>query len=140
ASGRSLGSGGYLSAGTGVCGAGTEGAVGGGVAAAAADEAALAWATFSDSALRASRPLSKSLPIIASMSPRTLIALSMKLLVPLIAQLAGVPAPSGLKVNSTGFTAAQGLVNSRRMPIFSGGRLSVMRMLPSPTFLSPAQA
>src|SRR5262245_12831454 len=68
------------------------------------------------------------------------IALAMKLWRPVIDQVTFVPEPLGAKSNRAVLVAAQGLMNSRRMVTCCGGRLSVMVIRPSPTWLLPDQA
>ena len=59
---------------------------------------------------------------------------------PVITQSTWVPVPSGLKVKSVRFTLAIGLMNSSRRATLCGGRLSMMRMAPSPTLSFPVHA
>ena len=58
---------------------------------------------------------------------------------PAMDQVTRVPAPSGLRVNTLAFTAANGLMNSRRMATRSFGTASMTVIRPSPTSSFPAQ-
>src|SRR4051812_12628642 len=85
------------------------------------------------------RPFSKSRPIILSMLTKTPKALAMKFFWPDMLQVTAVWLLSDLKVNSVSAVEANGLMNSSLMRTRSLGRLSVIVIRPSPTFLSPTQ-
>src|SRR3954454_18770118 len=86
------------------------------------------------------RPCSNCGPTILSQSMNRLIALVMKLLLPVMVQVTFVLSPMGLMVNSVSLTPANGRMNSRRIRTWSFGTLSVIVMFPAPTFLLPSQA
>src|SRR3954471_21714566 len=86
------------------------------------------------------RPCSNCGPTILSQSMNRLMALVMKLFLPVMVQVIFVLSPTGLRVKSVSFTPAKGRTNSRRIRTWSLGTLSVIVMFPAPMFLLPSQA
>src|SRR5262249_30674743 len=91
-------------------------------------------------ALKFANPCSNFSPTILSQFTKSPIALPAKLFCPAMVQVTKVLPPSGLKLKVAVFVAWKGFVNSSLISMNSLGRLSMIVMHPSLTFLLPDQA